>query len=55
MSLAAASEARKARLLALRNKRAGGDIEDSQYVSHIFTGTYADDSRNQEEMPKELS
>ncbi|KAI0256866.1 cwf18 pre-mRNA splicing factor-domain-containing protein [Lactifluus subvellereus] len=30
MSLAAASEARKARLLALRKKRAGEDIEDSQ-------------------------
>jgi hypothetical protein len=32
MSLAAASEERKARLLALRKKRAGEDVEDTRYV-----------------------
>jgi hypothetical protein len=36
MSLAAASEARKARLLALRKKRTGEDVEDSPYVPHVF-------------------
>ncbi len=36
MSLAAASEARKARLLALRKKRAGEDVEDVRYVTPDF-------------------
>jgi hypothetical protein len=36
MSLAAASEARKARLLALRKKRAGEDAEDIRYVTPGF-------------------
>jgi hypothetical protein len=36
MSLAAASEARKARLLALRKKRAGEDTEDIRYVTPGF-------------------
>ncbi len=34
MSLAAASEARKERLLALRRKRAGEEVEDTRYVSY---------------------
>jgi hypothetical protein len=44
MSLAAASEARKARLLALRKKRTGEDVEDSRYVPHVFARAYTDSS-----------
>jgi hypothetical protein len=36
MSLAAASEARKARLLALRRKRAGEEVEDIEYIPVFF-------------------
>ena len=36
MSLAAASEARKERLLALRRKRAGEDVQDTRYVNASF-------------------
>jgi len=36
MSLAAASEARKERLLALRRKRAGEEVEDTRYVTPSF-------------------
>jgi coiled-coil domain-containing protein 12 len=36
MSLAAASDARKERLLALRRKRAGEDLQDTRYVTLIF-------------------
>jgi hypothetical protein len=40
MSLAAASEARKERLLALRRKRAGDDAEVTRYVlPQAFAGT----------------
>ena len=38
MSLAAASEARKARLLALRRKRAGEEVEGIEYVPIFFFG-----------------
>jgi hypothetical protein len=55
MSLAAASEARKARLLALRKKRAGEEVEDSQYAPHILVGTYADGLTPLEGKPKNLS
>ena len=42
MSLAAASEARKARLIALRRKRAGEEGEGIEYVPNFFllSGTY---------------
>ena len=33
MSLAAASEERKARLIALRKRRAGEDVDDTRYVA----------------------
>jgi coiled-coil domain-containing protein 12 len=36
MSLAAASEARKERLLALRRKRIGEDVQDTRYVNTSF-------------------
>jgi hypothetical protein len=36
MSLAAASEERKARLLALRKRRAGDDADDTRYVTPGF-------------------
>jgi hypothetical protein len=36
MSLASASEARKERLLALRRKRAGEDVQDARYVTTSF-------------------
>jgi len=36
MSLAAVSEARKERLLALRRKRAGEDVQDARYVTTSF-------------------
>ena len=39
MSLAAASEARKERLLALRRKRAGEEVEVTRYVLQAFAGT----------------
>ena len=40
MSLAAASEARKARLLALRRKRAGEEVEQIEYVPFFFGNLY---------------
>ena len=46
MSLAAASEARKARLLALRRKRAGEEVEQIEYVPVFFSGTYIDAVRS---------
>ena len=45
MSLAAASEARKARLLALRRKRAGEEVEGTGYVPFFFSGTYIEVAR----------
>lgn len=35
-SLAAASEERKARLLALRRKRAGDEVEGIEYIAFFF-------------------
>ena len=45
MSLAAASEARKERLLALRRKRAGEEVEDTRYVTPSFRWNRIDSCR----------